>query len=462
MGSIDLSPSPPVPEDFVFPDQGEFFLLRPTEHPGFPEARKLDGLLVEGRAAEFPVEYPESGPAGPVHELLGIHVRDFLYHLNFSRLESEVRLLHSYAKEWNYIDELCWEALLDAAFYVGHHAKAYEVCSHYARNGGYPLIRTALWLRRNLGLPPMDARTVHSFTGTGRGGRGRSVDLDWKKADLLLLDQQQRWKSSLAEQLFPKSPPDDPFAIPDIDRYLPDWLSGADRRRLLEGHHKQLAAEPDNRARLFVTLGCAHRLLRPGLPGTRLQERLFDSIIRTMCGDPLAHLDPFWAQRPTSSFWEANLFFELREAFPGLEVQWHAQPEWLGRQHFDIFLPSHNIAIEYQGEPHTKAIAAWGGATGLRERQMRDKLKRLKCHENGCKLIEVQANQSPLTVLRQVGRLIRRTPKETRWVGIEKLLNGSDARREPAAWDPYQDNVEGLANHVKSRRKRGESTLALD
>ena len=47
---------------------------------------------------------------------------------------------------------------------------------------------------------------------------------------------------------------------------------------------------------------------------------------------------------------EMNLLNELRQLFSNTEIIHHASPDWLGRQHLDIFFPKYNIGVEYQGE----------------------------------------------------------------------------------------------------------------
>ena len=53
---------------------------------------------------------------------------------------------------------------------------------------------------------------------------------------------------------------------------------------------------------------------------------------------------------------ETRLYYEIKKAFPKLEVKHHGKPNWLGRQHFDIYFPDLNIAIEYQGIQHQKPV----------------------------------------------------------------------------------------------------------
>lgn len=64
--------------------------------------------------------------------------------------------------------------------------------------------------------------------------------------------------------------------------------------------------------------------------------------------------------------------------------------KWLGKQHLDFFLPSHNIAIECQGIQHFEPKSFGSRVdTSLRFNidTKRDKLKICKCKENGVKLI---------------------------------------------------------------------------
>lgn len=87
---------------------------------------------------------------------------------------------------------------------------------------------------------------------------------------------------------------------------------------------------------------------------------------------------------------ETQLYYQIKEAFPDLEVQQHASPEWLGRQHLDIFLPEIQVAIEYQGRQHDEPIEFFGGESAFQYLLMRDAKKRSLCHQNGIKLIEVR------------------------------------------------------------------------
>ena len=61
---------------------------------------------------------------------------------------------------------------------------------------------------------------------------------------------------------------------------------------------------------------------------------------------------------------EASVFASLKKAFPDELLIHHAKPEWIGRQHLDIFFPRLNVAVEYQGVQHGRAVAIFGGEAG--------------------------------------------------------------------------------------------------
>lgn len=87
---------------------------------------------------------------------------------------------------------------------------------------------------------------------------------------------------------------------------------------------------------------------------------------------------------------ETELFYRIKSFFIDLEVIHHGKPEWLGRQHFDIWIPELNIAIEYQGNQHFLPIAYFGGEESFKRNVERDNIKKQKCKLNNCKLLEVK------------------------------------------------------------------------
>ncbi|WP_343330329.1 hypothetical protein [Polaribacter staleyi] len=86
---------------------------------------------------------------------------------------------------------------------------------------------------------------------------------------------------------------------------------------------------------------------------------------------------------------ETLLFYKIKKSLKNYIVIHHGSPEWLGLQHFDIFIPELNIAIEYQGTQHQKPIEYFGGETAFKKGQERDERKQRLCEENNCTLFYV-------------------------------------------------------------------------
>lgn len=64
-------------------------------------------------------------------------------------------------------------------------------------------------------------------------------------------------------------------------------------------------------------------------------------------------------------------------------------PGWLVPQSLDIFLPDHNIGIEYQGAQHSTPVDYFGGAKAFELQQERDARKQSICRQHGCVFIDV-------------------------------------------------------------------------
>lgn len=86
---------------------------------------------------------------------------------------------------------------------------------------------------------------------------------------------------------------------------------------------------------------------------------------------------------------ETELYYKIRDVFPGETIVHHGRPSWLGRQHLDIYFPKQNLAIEYQGEQHQNPNKYFGGEKAFKLQRQRDKRKLNKCQDNGCELIYV-------------------------------------------------------------------------
>ena len=92
----------------------------------------------------------------------------------------------------------------------------------------------------------------------------------------------------------------------------------------------------------------------------------------------------------------------------------HARPTWLTPQHLDVYLPEHNVGVEYQGAQHLEPVDYFGGEAALRQAQARDRRKLNLCRRHGCKLIYVYQGYDPDQVLAQVRIAVERQAAKTR------------------------------------------------
>jgi len=94
---------------------------------------------------------------------------------------------------------------------------------------------------------------------------------------------------------------------------------------------------------------------------------------------------------PVGEVWisETVLFKNLKNIFSDYEVIHHARPDWIGRQHLDVYIPEKGIAFEYQGVQHKKPIEYFGGKEGLEKRKELDVQKENLCKENNVTLIYI-------------------------------------------------------------------------
>lgn len=83
---------------------------------------------------------------------------------------------------------------------------------------------------------------------------------------------------------------------------------------------------------------------------------------------------------------ETELFRNIEREFPETTVIQHGRPSWLGRQHFDIWMPNWKVAIEYHGDQHFKAVEIFGGTEGFNKTVERDARKESLSIINGVKL----------------------------------------------------------------------------
>ena len=83
---------------------------------------------------------------------------------------------------------------------------------------------------------------------------------------------------------------------------------------------------------------------------------------------------------------ELSLFHAVRKQYPDTLYQY--RDEWLGRQSLDLYIPSLQTAIEYQGVQHYLPIGFFGGEEALEQRRELDRQKKRLCEDNNVRLIE--------------------------------------------------------------------------
>ncbi len=83
---------------------------------------------------------------------------------------------------------------------------------------------------------------------------------------------------------------------------------------------------------------------------------------------------------------ELSLFHAVKKLYPDTLYQY--RPEFLGRQSLDMYIPSLNTGIEFQGIQHQIPVDFFGGLEALEHRRELDEVKRKLCEENNVRLIE--------------------------------------------------------------------------
>ena len=83
---------------------------------------------------------------------------------------------------------------------------------------------------------------------------------------------------------------------------------------------------------------------------------------------------------------EYKLFYLISLHYNDAIYQYRSS--WLGKQSLDIFIPSINIAIEYQGQQHYKPIDVFGGEDSYENHVSRDYRKKELCRLNKVTLLE--------------------------------------------------------------------------
>lgn len=110
---------------------------------------------------------------------------------------------------------------------------------------------------------------------------------------------------------------------------------------------------------------------------------------------------------------ETNLYYSVKNHYSKYIVLQHAKPKWLGNQHFDIFLPELNLAIEYQGKQHYEPVEFFGGKEAFERNKARD-LKKFKVAEtNNCKIIYVDEGYELNDILEKIDDFIVQNRKNS-------------------------------------------------
>lgn len=119
---------------------------------------------------------------------------------------------------------------------------------------------------------------------------------------------------------------------------------------------------------------------RQSLRARRELDKYFENIARDWFG--FRKVGEAWVS-------ETLLYRTVCRLLPGREVLFHHRPDWLAGLELDVFVPSLNIAFEYQGAQHYQAVSAWGGEEALGKLKIHDMEKGRLCSRRGIRLVEV-------------------------------------------------------------------------
>lgn len=127
------------------------------------------------------------------------------------------------------------------------------------------------------------------------------------------------------------------------------------------------------------------RLRRQAAQSARAVSKYFENITREEFG--FRKVGERWVS-------ETLLFQIVDRVFENEEVVHHHRPEWLGGLELDIYIPSRELAFEYQGEQHFHPVEIWGGKAALEETRIRDERKRVLCADVGVTLVEIDYTEA--------------------------------------------------------------------
>ena len=133
-------------------------------------------------------------------------------------------------------------------------------------------------------------------------------------------------------------------------------------------------------------------------PVSGVTSRLPEDLIRDKHG--IKRIGKGWVS-------ETILYRQVKERLD-VEVIQHGSPEWLGGQHFDVWIPDLSIAIEYHGKQHFEPVDFFGGVEGLKATKLRDERKRKLSLENNVQLIELKRGYDIEEVILQIYEIARK------------------------------------------------------
>lgn len=102
---------------------------------------------------------------------------------------------------------------------------------------------------------------------------------------------------------------------------------------------------------------------------------------------------------------ETLLYYKIKEEFLSLLVIQHGRPDFLGQQHYDIWIPKKKIAIEYQGEQHFRPVDYFGGEEAYLKQLERDNRKKEISSNNGITLIYVSKGYNFIEIVEKIKKL---------------------------------------------------------
>jgi len=163
----------------------------------------------------------------------------------------------------------------------------------------------------------------------------------------------------------------------DYIRICYEGIEDAQIVRLLASTYGNIALQ-DQPMQYWPYYHCEHFTYRSNsiAAGRILKRKITRHFLNTLENN---NIDAAWKS-------EYLLYLIAVHHYPDAQFQYHAS--WLDQQHLDIFIPSLNIGIEFQGKQHYEPVEFFGGEEGFVIRQQLDAIKREKCASNGIRLVE--------------------------------------------------------------------------